>query len=76
MEKCWTCTSLPHALNRLEHAVEKPRYCIIVVLFENVVGCSSILRRRMRPSKRTPLDFRINYRGVVILILNDIDDSL
>ena len=64
--------NLPHALNRLEHALE-PRYCIIVVLFENLVGCSSILRRRMRPSKRTPLAFRINYRGVVTLILHDIE---
>ena len=31
------------------------RYCIMVVLFENLVGCSSILRRRMRPRRPPPL---------------------
>ena len=33
----------------------RARYCIMVVLFENLVGCSSILRRRMRPRRPQPL---------------------
>eukprot|EP00913_Durusdinium_trenchii_P035903 g33595.t1 len=29
-------------------------YCLLAVFFESLVGCSSILRRRMRPNRTPP----------------------
>lgn len=39
-------------------------YCIMVVLFENLVGCSSILRRRMRP-RRPQTGAATGIRGII-----------